>query len=66
MARKAELRQLCVLSSCQGPAYFAIKQNRREFNRRAVTETWGIEFVLDQNRAGGLMRLSTKSAQRMV
>jgi len=28
MAPKAELRQLCVLSSCQGPPYFAIKQKK--------------------------------------
>lgn len=66
MLLKAKLRQLYVLSSCQSRAYFAITHISAILFSRSMTETLGMEFVLDQIGAGGLMRFSTKLAQRMV
>jgi hypothetical protein len=62
----AELRQLCVLCSCQVSQYFAIKHMTRFLKRRENDQDDGTEFVLDQIIAGGLMRFTAKTAQRMV
>ena len=42
MLPKAKLRQLCVLSSCQSRAYFAITHIKREFVfAQAWPRPWG-------------------------
>ncbi|CUX26583.1 hypothetical protein AGR5A_Cc20340 [Agrobacterium genomosp. 5 str. CFBP 6626] len=55
-----------MLCSCQVSQYFAIKQNDAVSLRRSCVQDDGTEFVLDQIIAGGLMRFTAKTAQRMV